>query len=178
MTRLTAREFVPSDKDALMAFVRDPSQLRYMLFDLATEPEVDDFLTLAQDQAGRTLDGVPPRTQWHWALEERGRPGVVGSVALIQESASSSSAELGYWFRREAWGKGYATEASRFALEFGFRALKVHRIWGKCHVDNAASARVMEKLGMVKEGLIREHVWLRDHWRSSYQFALLDREFP
>lgn len=177
MTRLTAREFRQSDKSDLMAFVRDPSQLRYMLFDLATETEVDDFLGLTQDQASRTLEGTPVRTEWHWALEEAGRPGVIGSVALMKDSATAASAELGYWFRREAWGKGYATEASRFALEFGFRTLELHRIWGKCHVDNVASARVMEKVGMVKEGLIREHVWLRDHWRSSYQFAVLDREF-
>jgi len=170
MTRLHAREFLPSDRDSLLDFVRDPEQLQFMLFDLGTEPQVDAFLTWTQDQVAKD-----PRTEWHWALEEVGVAGVIGSVALMKDGPAS--AELGYWFKRSVWGRGYATEASRFALEFGFRTLKLHRIWGKCHVKNLASARVMERVGMVKEGEIREHAWLRDHWRSSYQFAILDREF-
>ena len=143
-----------------------------MLFDLSTERAVDEFLTYAKAQ--RTAS---PRREWHWAVELAGHSGVIGGVSLMVEPEAPLSAELGYWFRQDCWGRGYATEACQYALEFGFLTLDLHRVWGKCHVDNTASARVMEKLGMVREGLIREHVWLRDHYRSSYQFSLLDREF-
>ena len=93
------------------------------------------------------------------------------------EPDSPSSAELGYWFLREAWGNGYATESSAAMLELGFRRLGYHRVWGKCHVDNAESARVMDKLGMTYEGTLREHVWLRDHFRSSRIYAMLAAEY-
>jgi RimJ/RimL family protein N-acetyltransferase len=93
------------------------------------------------------------------------------------ESDSPSSAELGYWFLREAWGKGYASESSLAMLELGFRRLGYHRIWGKCHVANAQSARVMEKLGMTYEGTLCEHVWLCDHYRSSRIYGMLEAEF-
>jgi RimJ/RimL family protein N-acetyltransferase len=93
------------------------------------------------------------------------------------EPDSPSSAELGYWFLREAWGKGYATEASAVMLELGFDRLGFHRVWGKCHTQNPASARVMEKLGMTYEGTLREHVWLRDHFRSSRIYGMLQGEY-
>ena len=94
------------------------------------------------------------------------------------EPDSPSSAELGYWFLREAWGKGYATESSAAMLELGFRRLGFHRVWGKCHAYNVASAKVMEKLGMTCEGTLREHVWLRDHFRSSRIYGMLEGEYP
>jgi RimJ/RimL family protein N-acetyltransferase len=78
---------------------------------------------------------------------------------------------------REAWGHGYATEASAAILELGFRRLGFHRVWGKCHTQNAASAKVMEKLGMTHEGTLREHVWLRDHFRSSRIYGMLADEY-
>jgi ribosomal-protein-alanine N-acetyltransferase len=50
-------------------------------------------------------------------------------------------------------------------------------VWGKCHAQNVASAKVMEKLGMVCEGTLREHVWLRDHFRSSRIYGMLEEGY-
>jgi RimJ/RimL family protein N-acetyltransferase len=170
--RLQVREFMPADRDALLEFTQDPSQLRYMLFKLGSEKEVDHFLEFAATAAREEK-----RLEWHLALETLGEPGLIGSVALMIEKEYPSSAELGYWFKQSAWGKGYATEAAHFALSMGFRNLGLHRIWGKCHVENPASAHVMEKAGMRLEGTIREHAWLRDHYRSSLLFSILESEF-
>jgi [ribosomal protein S5]-alanine N-acetyltransferase len=170
--RLVVREFENSDRAALIEFTEDPSQLQYMMFSLGTEKEVGDFLSFAQTEAKKE-----DRCEWHFAIEEKGKPGCIGSVALMMERESPCSAELGYWFKRGAWGKGYATEASRFMLHLGFKTLGFHRIWGKCHVKNPASAHVMEKLGMKLEGYIREHVWLRDHYRSSMLYSMLENEY-
>jgi len=170
--RLLYREFEESDADELRCFIEDPSQLEHMLLFIRDEAELADFMGFVLKDIGK-----PGRKEWHFALEEAGKPGFIGAVDLMIEHEAPSSAELGYWFKREAWGKGYATEASRFMLDFGFRVLKLHRIWGKCHVRNAASARVMEKLGMTLEGTVREHVWLRDHWRSSRLYSMLEHEW-
>lgn len=170
--RLLLREFQASDRDALLAFVRDPSQIEHMLFFLDTEEQLDAFLAAC-------LQGVnaEPRLDWHLAVEELSTGRCLGSVCLMVESDSTTQAELGYWFLRESWGKGYATEASLAALELGFLRLGYHRVWGKCHVVNAASARILQKLGMTYEGTLREHVWLRDHFRSSHIYGMLKSEY-
>ena len=170
--RLTLREFVAEDRDALQSFVRDPTQLEHMLLDLRSEGELDAFLDLVLGGAE-----AEPRQQWHLVVADRPTGRFLGSCCLMLEREAPCSAELGYWFGREAWGRGYATEASRAILGLGFGRLGLHRIWGKCHERNVASARVMEKLGMRPEGLLREHVWLRDHYRSSRLFAILEEEY-
>lgn len=170
--RLLIREFQPSDRAALLAIVREPDQIRHMLLFLHTEEQLDDFLSMAIASAN-----TQPRLQWHFAVEDATTGHYLGSCALMVEPDSPSSAELGYWFLRGAWGQGYATEASAAILDLGFRRLGFHRVWGKCHTQNAASAKVMEKLGMAYEGTLREHVWLRDHFRSSRIYGMLEDEY-
>lgn len=174
-TRLVVREFVPSDRDALLAFVREPGQLKYMLFNLATETDVDTFMSEAMS---RPPDGS--RATYHLAVCEQGERAIgecVGCVSIMREGPSSSEAEIGYFFRKDKWGRGYAAEASAPVIDFGFSSLGLHRVWGKCHSENKGSARVMEKLGMSYEGTMREHAWMGDHWRSSLLYAVLDREW-
>jgi RimJ/RimL family protein N-acetyltransferase len=87
------------------------------------------------------------------------------------------NAWIGYVINPRCWGRGYATEAAREMLRFGFGELELHRIEATCDVLNAASARVLEKIGMQREGLLREHMWLRDRWRSSYLYSILADEW-
>ncbi len=170
--RLVIREIEPRDREPLLAIVRDPDQIRHMLLVLDTEEQLDGFLSLAIAEAS-----AQQRFQWHFAVEDATSGRYLGSCCLMVEHDSLSSAELGYWFLREAWGKGFATEASAAILDLGFCRLGFHRIWGKCHTENVASAKVMEKLGMTYEGTLREHVWLRDHFRSSRIYGMLENEY-
>lgn len=170
--RLLIREFSPEDREPLMGIVRDPSQIEHMLLFLDTEGQLDEFLSMAM-----TSVSSEPRLQWHFAVDDASTGRYLGSCCLMVEPDSQTSAELGYWFLREAWGKGYASESSAAVLELGFRRFGYHRIWGKCHVANVSSAKVMEKLGMTYEGTLREHVWLRDHYRSSRIYGMLEAEY-
>jgi [ribosomal protein S5]-alanine N-acetyltransferase len=120
--------------------------------------ERDEGLTLAvTEKAGRTL---------------------IGAVGLSITRAHRRG-ELGYWVAVEEWGRGYATEASRAMLDYAFGPLDLSRVVAHCLTRNAGSWRVMEKLGMQREGRLREHVvkwdvpediWLyailRDEWRA------------
>jgi RimJ/RimL family protein N-acetyltransferase len=170
--RLVIREINPRDREALLAFVRDPGQIKHMLLFLDTAEQLDGFLSMVIDGAH-----AEPRLQWHFAAEDAATGRFLGVCSLMVEPDSPSSAELGYLFLRPAWGKGYATESAAALLELGFRRLAFHRIWGKCHTQNPASAKVMAKLGMTHEGTLREHVWLRDHFRSSHIYGILEGEY-
>lgn len=66
--------------------------------------------------------------------------------------------EVGYWIEEESWKNGYATEALKAVIDFGFKKLKLHKIYAKHYVDNPASGRVMQKCGMKYEGTQKEQI--------------------
>jgi len=88
----------------------------------------------------------------------RAREGdLVGAVGLVEVNRRHGRAELGYWVARPCRGRGYATEAVRAVIEYGFSVLGLHRIYAMHFSRNPASGRVMEKCGMVHEAHLREH---------------------
>ncbi len=82
---------------------------------------------------------------------------LLGSVSL-RRYARDRRAELGYWLGAESWGAGFATEASRALIEFGFRDLGLAKIYAQVLEGNRASCHVLEKLGMIEEGIRRRHI--------------------
>jgi RimJ/RimL family protein N-acetyltransferase len=85
--------------------------------------------------------------------------------------------EVGWAIHPDEWGKGYATEAARQVMDWGFRELDIHRIVAFCHASNSASVRVMEKLGMHQDGMLRETRWLRGEWWDEYVYAILEKDW-
>ena len=86
-------------------------------------------------------------------------------------------AELGYWLGVPYWGKGYATEASQEVLRFGFETLKLRRIYASYVTENLASGRVLEKIGMRSEGMLRSHICKWDVFHDLVYCGILDDEF-
>ena len=82
---------------------------------------------------------------------------LVGAVGLDIHRADLR-AELGYWIGKPWWSRGYATEAGHAVLEFGFGPLGLHRIMARHFLRNPSSGRVLQKLGMQREGVLRHHV--------------------
>ena len=104
---------------------------------------------------------------------------LVGAVGLAEVNRRHGRAELGYWVAKPCWGRGYATEAARAMIEYGFSVLGLHRVYAMHFSRNPASGRVMEKCGMMREARLRGHarkwdgyedvdVWgvLHDDWRK------------
>jgi RimJ/RimL family protein N-acetyltransferase len=92
------------------------------------------------------------------AADDTLRPGdLVGAVGL-ELDPQNRQAELGYWIGKPYWGRGLATEAARAVLRHGFEELSLNRIHAHHFAHNASSGRVLEKIGMVREGCRREHV--------------------
>jgi len=90
-----------------------------------------------------------------WAVEERSSGRLIGRIGLVNHddwNASPHDAEVGWALERATWGRGLATEGGAAALRFGFKTKRMERIVSIAHRDNAASQRVMEKLGLQREG--------------------------
>lgn len=111
-----------------------------------------------------------------FAVVRRGPMELVGAISLEIEKRYDR-AELGYWMGRPYWGLGYCTEAGRAMVAFGFTDLGLNRIHASHFVRNPASGRVMEKLGMKREGLFRQHVKKWDRYEDLVLYGILGRDW-
>jgi RimJ/RimL family protein N-acetyltransferase len=168
--RLVLREWTMEDFGDVQAYATDPEVVRYMSFGPNSEAETTGFLETVIAGAGTT-----PRSDFTLAVTAREIGQVFGGIGLALKNARS--AELGYAFRRDAWGRGYATEAARAVVDFGFRELGLHRIYALCFPPNKASAHVMLKLGMRYEGTLRESIFARGIFWDAQSYSVLAPEW-
>ncbi len=98
-----------------------------------------------------------------------------GAVGLTITPAHEH-AELGYWIGVPYWGQGFATEAARTVMAFGFETLRLHRIHASHFTGNTASQRVLEKIGMRHEGPSRQHIQKWNRFVDLENYGLLASE--
>ena len=153
-----------TDRLRLRPFVAEDASL---LAELAGEREIADTMisiphpfsiaaartaiaaSEASFQSGRSV---------HFAIESKGGVRLVGCVELRDVDREHSQAELSFWIGRPAWGRGYASEAARTVVRFGFEGLGLNRIYAYHMLRNPASGAVLRKAGMRHEGTLRERV--------------------
>ena len=170
--RLILREFRRDDREKVHEYAVDPEVYHYMPWGPNTEDETSAFIERAI--ASRHRD---PRLHFELAVTLRETGRLIGGAGIRAADECFRTADMGYCLRRDAWGRGLATEAAAGLIEFGFKQLGVHRIWATCDTGNVRSAHVLEKAGMKLEGTMRDDTWLRGHWRSSRLYSILDDEW-
>jgi RimJ/RimL family protein N-acetyltransferase len=143
--RLVLRTWLESDKAAFAALNADPAVMEF--FPATLTKEKSDRLA---DQLAAYLvsDGMT-----FYAVDEKASGEVIGFVGLVPATGLpfSPAVEIGWRLRRESWGKGYASEAARAALDIGFTSLGLDEIVSFAVVGNARSRAVMERIGMVHD---------------------------
>jgi RimJ/RimL family protein N-acetyltransferase len=142
--RLTLRRFTSDDADNLVALDSDLEVMRYLNGGIATPRDVIEREILP----GFMVSYAPGGGYGVWALIERVSGAFLGWASLRPDGQRPGEATLGYRLRPAAWGQGYATEAARALLAAAFRDSALQRVTATTYQDNAASRRVMEKLGM------------------------------
>ena len=101
---------------------------------------------------------------------------LVGLCGLVVLSGAKDG-EIWYLVDPEHWGRGIATEAVQQLLGFGFGELRLHRIWATCLPENPGSSRVLEKVGMRREGFLVKNLKIHGVWKSSFLYAMLVEEW-
>ncbi len=117
------------------------------------------------------------RTKYILLIERKEDHLLLGKVLLWQIDKAIAEWEMGWVTHPNYLGKGYASEAARALLEFGFVQLGANRICANCNDANLSSERVMQKIGMHKEGILRETRKLNGKWYGSCIYSILKREF-
>lgn len=112
----------------------------------------------------------------HFALTCADSGELVGSIGLREIDREHSQAELGFWIGVPWWGRGYATEAARAVIRFGFEELEINRIYAHHMVRNPASGQVLRKIGMTQEGLLRQRVRKWGKFEDVVLYAALRHE--
>jgi ribosomal-protein-alanine N-acetyltransferase len=169
--RLRLREFEEGDYGALREIEAAPETYRY-------EPAAPDAAETRQYiHKARLCAQTNPRERYALGMTIQPGDEVQGRITLSLQNAAIDEWEIGWAVHPEQWRKGFATEAALGVIHFAFGERKVHRIVAFCHVLNTASVRVMEKLGMQREGRIREVRRVNGSWHDEYVYAILERDW-
>jgi RimJ/RimL family protein N-acetyltransferase len=169
--RLVLRELCHADAPAVAARAGDRLVARYLIAVPTPYP-----VSLARRWIVGRLAWWPARGVT-LAIARRDRPDELLGSASLRRFNRDRRAELGYWLGAEDWHKGYATEAAASIIEFGFRELGLERIYAQVLEGNAASCRVLEKLGMTPEGTRRRHVRKGRRLHDVSMYGLLRAEW-
>jgi ribosomal-protein-alanine N-acetyltransferase len=170
--RLILADLTKDDLPNLQRIARDYLVMRYVLISLESDEHIGDYLQHALDESERA-----GRRDYILAVRIPETGEFAGLTSMEIDPRQTSTAEVGCVLLPAYWKKGYASEVLRALLAFGFDKLALHRVYGKCDELNLSSAHVMEKCGMQFEGTLREHVWLRDHWRLTRYYGMLAGEY-
>lgn len=171
--RLILRPFQEADLEAFSAYRSDPEVARYQSWEAP--------YTLAQAAAFlEEMKNTQPGTPGEWyqiAIERKSTPGLIGDCAFHILAHDPRQAEIGFSLARAYQRQGYATEAVRRLLESLFSELDLHRVTATCDAENTASARLLERVGMRREGHFIENIWFKGAWGSEFAYAVLQEEW-
>ena len=170
--RLILREFRENDWPDILAYQADPLYLRFYEWTERTPEAVQEFVQMFLDQQQEQ-----PRTKFQLAVTLESNHQLIGTCGIRMASAGTHEGDIGYELSPKHWSQGYATEAARAMVQFGFTELRLHRIWSWCIADNVRSARVLEKLGMRLEGRLRDKEYFKGRYWDTLLFAILDYEW-
>jgi len=171
--RLVLRALTEDDAEAIFEYCSNPNVSRFTLWEPHKTVEdarrfIRDYVLPKYEQQipepfGVTLKGHPDR--------------VIGTVGCFMVSKDNRTMELAYALDEQYWGKGIVVEAARAVLEYVFDHYPVERLQCRCKIENAPSSRVMQKLGMSKEGTLRSSIFHRDRFWDMDYYSLLRAEW-
>lgn len=155
------------------------------LFEYASHPDVPKYNTWSVhksiEDSKQYLHSIIAQYNNHelaaWGIVHKADNKLIGTCSLASWVPSQARAELGYALSKTYWGNGYMPEAVRPVLNFGFRMMQLNRIEAKCITANLASARVMEKVGMKFEGILRQHLFLKGSFHDLKVYSILKQEW-
>lgn len=168
--RLLLRRFTLNDTDDIVELVSHPSVARVGSKIKASATEVKKHIELQNSLQPFELDKC-----FDLGIELKGENKIIGFVGLIRKNHKQG--EVGWALNIGYRGKGYATEAAKALISYGFEKLALHRIWADTSNMNVPSLKVMDRLGMRREGHYRESEYQDGKWIDVLVYAILADEW-
>ncbi|WP_202411496.1 GNAT family N-acetyltransferase [Halobacillus halophilus] len=169
--RLYLREVLPEDWAEFHPYASDPDTVKYQPWGPHTETDSKFFVRQVLIDARQKY-----RSRYVFAIVVKADHHVIGNIELnIQDW--DGVGEIGFIIHHHYWGRGFATEACGLMLAYSFDHCGLHRVTALSSPENKASQRVLEKIGMVKEGTLREDIFVKGAWRDSSIYGVLRSEW-
>lgn len=171
--RLQLRPIQMTHLEALFELQSYPEVARYNTIGIPENKSITKtYIETAIDNPNTYL-----KTNFWWGILLKETGEFIGEAGLTLSKAKYSSGEIFYSFSPKYWGNGYATEAVETILNYGFVDLGLHRVTAGVATENAASIRLLERVGMTKEGKHRKILPIRGEWWDNYHYAILEEDF-
>ncbi|MGD9202521.1 MAG: GNAT family protein [Chitinispirillia bacterium] len=172
--RLIIRDHINSDLEAMHNWISDPDVMQFL--DWKTNSVEETSLKLKEAMEEISFSN---RRKYYFAVELKDTKQIVGDTGftILTKNDYGGIVESGYFFIRQFWGRGFASEALNTLHEFAFNKLGVHKIIASCDAENRASEKVMIKCGMLKEGEFKKHHFRSGKWCNRLKYALLKEEW-
>lgn len=167
--RLLLREMIDSDWLDVHKYASQDIVCQYQPWGPNTRTDSLDFVNQVIKDSRQV-----PRERFVFSIIYNGN--MIGAGEINIRDFINKVGEIAYIVNPNYWGKGIATEAATLLIEFGFDVLKLHRIYATCDPRNIGSSKVLEKVGMINEGKIREDLLIKDGWRDSLLYSILEHE--
>jgi RimJ/RimL family protein N-acetyltransferase len=158
----------PTEADAEAIFSRcasDPAVTRYLSWH--PHQTIDD----TREYLRSRIDDREQGKVFNWLIFLRSTGQLIGSIGC---GVNGHAVQFGYYLAQDAWGRGYMTEAARAMVQVWLAEPTIWRVTAYCDLENAASARVLEKAGLLREGMLRKYFRspnLDDELRDVYLYA-------
>lgn len=163
--RLTIRKFEKSDWQAFFEYTSDPIVMKYIPEGVFSE---EDAVAFVVENMGDHAE--------KFAVELREENAVIGHISF-HKYFGNHTYEIGWVFNPKYYNKGFATEAAYAIIKHGFESMNLHRVIATCQPENTPSYRIMEKIGMRREGFFKKCIPHGDEWWDEYYYAILHEEW-
>jgi ribosomal-protein-alanine N-acetyltransferase len=118
-------------------------------------------------------DNLNNNRSFQFAITDKSTDELYGAIG-ISNNQTHKNGEFGYWIGEEYWNKGYATEATKAIIEFVFVEQHYHKVYGRHFASNPGSGRVMQKVGMVQEGVLLQHMYKEGEFEDLVLYAIIN----
>lgn len=170
--RLRLRPITIDDVEAVLSYRSLPEVSTYIY-----QPVFDRQKAVENVELSVAAVADPESGIMRFMIERLDTGEMVGDAMIGRDAELTGSYEVGYVIHPAQAGHGFATEAARAAIEFGFAALGAHRVYARVDEDNIPSMRICQRLGMRQEARLIENDWRDDAWSNEVIFAIVDREW-
>ncbi|MFD4819748.1 GNAT family N-acetyltransferase [Peribacillus butanolivorans] len=158
--RLLLRLFQTSDASEVTKLCNNYNIYKNTLY-LPYPYSIEDALSWIENH----LDNFNNNKSYEFAITDKATGKLYGAIALSNHQ-NFNNGEIAYWVGEEFWGNGYATEAGEAIPEFAFIEKQYHKVYARHYNTNSASGRVIQKIGMKKEGVLRDHVMKENQYED------------
>ena len=168
--RLILRKLTLADAEDMFEYASDPEVPKYSAW--SVHKSIDDtknFLEIIMEEYNNHAVSS-------WGIIHKADQKLIGTCGFSKWIIDDDRAEIGYALSRKYWRQGYMTEAVRTVIDFGFGTMLLNRIEARCKTQNIASAKVMEKVGMKFEGILRQQMFYKGKYHDMKMYSILSNE--